>query len=435
MTETAPLTRDDLAALDRSDELASFRELFALPQGVVYLDGNSLGALPLATPQTVARVVQEEWGSGLIRSWNDADWIGMGRRIGDKIATLIGVAPGSVAVGDSTSVNLFKLLGAALALRPQRRTIISQTGNFPTDLYVAQGLAALLGRDHQLRLVDRADIAAAVDDDTAVLMLTHVDYRTGDMLDMTAITAQAHARGALVLWDLAHSAGAVPLDLGGCDADLAVGCGYKFLNGGPGAPAFLHVAPRLHDQVRFPLSGWLGHAAPFAFEPSFRPGPGLAAATVGTPPVISLAALEVGVDIALQAPMAAVRAKSLRQARILAALVAQHCEGMGLRLVSPADPALGGSQVSFAHDEAYAIMQALIARGVIGDMRAPKHPALRHHPVIPALYRSVRRQRRVGRYPAHRGVAAGPVPGAPAGHLSRGHGMVLASIGEQLRRG
>jgi kynureninase len=371
MTETLPLTRDDLEALDGRDELASFRDLFALPEGVVYLDGNSLGALPRATPGAVARVVQEEWGSGLIRSWNDADWIGMAGRIGDKIATLIGVAPGSVAVGDSTSVNLFKLLGAALALRPQRRTILSQTGNFPTDLYVAQGLAALLGRDHQLRLVDRADIAAAIDDDTAVLMLTHVDYRTGDMLDMAAITAQAHARGALVLWDLAHSAGAVPLDLGGCDADLAVGCGYKFLNGGPGAPAFLHVAPRLHDQVRFPLSGWLGHAAPFAFEPSFRPGPGLAAATVGTPPVISLAALEVGVDIAQQAPMPAVRAKSIRQAGMLASLVAQHCEGMGLRLVSPADPALGGSQVSFAHDEAYAIMQALIARGVIGDMRAP----------------------------------------------------------------
>ncbi len=361
-----------LIRLDQEDELAGFRSLFRLPDGVIYLDGNSLGALPRATPAVVARVVEQEWGQGLIRSWNDADWIGMARRIAGKIAQLTGAAPGSVAVADSTSVNLFKLLGAALELRPARRTIVSEQDNFPSDLYVAETLARLLGRGHRLRLVSADQLpAAAADPDTAVVMLTHVNYRTGAMHDMASLTMCAHAGGALALWDLAHSTGAVPLELSRSDVDLAVGCGYKFLNGGPGAPAFLYVAPRLHDMVRFPLAGWLGHAAPFAFESTFRPAPGIEGAAVGTPPVISLAALEVGIDIALEAPMAAVRAKSLRQAGILAQLVAELCAGHGLRLVSPADPAQGGSQVCFAHAHAYPIMQALIERGVIGDMRAP----------------------------------------------------------------
>ena len=365
------ITRASLEALDRDDPLAGFRTLFTLPDGVVYLDGNSLGPLPLATPARLAAVVAREWGEGLIRSWNDAGWIDMPARIADKIGRLLGAPPGSVAVADSTSVNLFKLLGVALDLRPGRPIILSEQGNFPTDLYIAEGLAALLGRDHALRVVERDEVAAAIGDDVAVVMLTHVNYRDGAMHDMRAITAAAHRAGALVLWDLAHSAGAVPVDLASSGADLAVGCGYKFLNGGPGAPAFLYVAPRHQRAMRMPLTGWFGHAAPFAFEPGFRPAAGIAQAVVGTPPILSLAALEVGVDIALQAPIAAVREKSLAQGTLFAALVAQACEGLGLRLVSPADPARRGSQVCFAHAQAYPVMRALIERGTIGDFRAP----------------------------------------------------------------
>ena len=364
-------SRTDLEALDRADELAPLRDLFALPEGVIYLDGNSLGALPKATPARVAEVVQREWGQGLIRSWNDAGWMATPARVGDKIAQLVGAASGSVMVADSTSVNLFKLLGAALAARPGRRVIVSERRNFPTDLYIAEGLAALLGQGHELRLVEPDGIAAAIGEDTAVVMLTHVNYHTGAMHDMAAITRAAHEKGALMLWDLAHSAGAVPVDLAGCDVDLAVGCGYKFLNGGPGAPAFLYVAPRLQDSLRYPLTGWLGHAAPFAFETGYRPGQGIARTMVGTPPVLSLAALEVGIDIALQAPMAQVRAKSVRQTTIFAELLEQVGAGLGFRLASPRDAAKRGSQVCLAHDHAYSIMQALIARGVIGDFRAP----------------------------------------------------------------
>ena len=347
------------------------RELFSLPEGVVYLDGNSLGALPKATAGRVAEVVREEWGRGLIRSWNDAGWMATPGRVGDKIARLIGAAPGTVMVADSTSVNLFKLLGAALAGRPGRWVIVSERGNFPTDLYVAEGLAALLGQGHALRLVEAEGIVSAIDADVAVVMLTQVNYHTGAMHEMGAITRAAHAKGALVLWDLAHSAGAVPVDLAGCDVDLAVGCGYKFLNGGPGAPAFLYVAPRLQAGLVYPVTGWLGHAAPFAFETGYRPGAGIARTMVGTPPVLSLAALEVGVDIALQAPMAAVRAKSEQQTTLFATLLEEMAGPWGFRLVSPRDAGLRGSQVCLAHDQAYPIMQALIAAGVIGDFRAP----------------------------------------------------------------
>ncbi len=363
-------TRAACVALDAADPLAAFRDRFALPEGVIYLDGNSLGPLPRATPGRIAAVIAREWGEGLIRSWNDAGWIDLAARIGDKIGRLIGAPEGSVAVGDSTSVNVFKMLAAALALRPDRMTILSERDNFPTDLYIAQGLAALLGGRHKLRLEAGGDIADAIDETTAVVMLTHVNYRSGAMHDMAELTRRAHAHGALVLWDLAHSAGAVPVDLAGCDADLAVGCGYKFLNGGPGAPAFLYVAPRLHDTMRLPITGWLGHEAPFAFDTDYRPAAGIARAVVGTPPVLSLAALEVGVDIALDAPMALAREKSLQQSALFADLVAQLC-GNAFRLASPADPARRGSQVCLAHPEAYAIMQALIARGVIGDFRAP----------------------------------------------------------------
>lgn len=365
------ITREELAALDAVDPLASFRERFVIPDGVVYLDGNSLGAMPRAAAARVAAVAEREWAQGLIRSWNDADWIGMAPRIGEKIGRLIGAAPASTMVADSTSVNLFKLLAAALRLRPGRRVILSEQGNFPTDLYIAQGLAALLAEGHELRTVTAGDIPAALDETVAVMMLTHVNYHTGAMHDMAALTASAHASGALALWDLAHSAGAVPLSLAAAGADLAVGCGYKFLNGGPGAPAFLHVAPHLHADIRYPVTGWLAHAAPFAFEPGFRPAPGIAAATVGTPPVLSLAALEVGVDIALEAPMEAVRAKSLAQASLFMRLVEQRCPDTDLTLVTPREDARRGSQVSLRHPAAWPIMQALIARGVIGDFRAP----------------------------------------------------------------
>jgi kynureninase len=341
------LTRDDLAALDRTDPLAAFRERFILPDGVIYLDGNSLGALPKATPGRVADVVAREWGESLIRAWNAHDWIGMPLRVGEKIGRLVGAAPGSTVVADSTSVNLFKLLSAALTLRPDRSQILTETGNFPTDLYVAQGLAALLSRGHSLCIVD--DPIAALGSDVAVLMLTHVNYRTGAMHDMRKVTRAARAAGALVLWDLSHSVGAVPLQIAADDVDFAVGCGYKYVNGGPGAPAFLSVAPPLHAALRMPLTGWLGHADPFAFAPDYRPADGIGRAVVGTPPVLSLAALEVGVDLLTEAPMDAVRAKSLALADVFMTLVEQECARQGFRVLTPPEH----------------------ARGVIGDFRAP----------------------------------------------------------------
>jgi kynureninase len=365
----AHLTRGDLAGLDAADALAPFRDRFELPAGVIYLDGNSLGPVPKATPGRVADVVAREWGESLIRAWTQHSWIDYPVRVGDKIGRLIGAAQGSTVVADSTSVNLFKLLAAALDARPGRSVILTETGNFPTDLYMAQGLVALLGRGHVLRVVD--DPLRALGPDVAVLMLTHVNYRSGAMHDMAAVTRAAHAAGALVLWDLSHSVGAVPLQLAADDVDFAVGCGYKFLNGGPGAPAFLYVAPRLQTGLRLPLTGWLGHAEPFAFDPVYRPAEGVARAVVGTPPVLSLAALEVGVDLMLQVPMAELRAKSVRLADLFLALVAQECADDGFAPLTPADASRRGSQVSFAHPDGYAIMQALIERGVIGDFRAP----------------------------------------------------------------
>ena len=365
------ITQADCETLDRTDPLRAFREEFSLPEEVVYLDGNSLGALPSAAAARVATVVEQEWGRGLIGSWNDAEWIGLPERIGEKLARLLGAAPGTVIAADSTSVNIFKLLAVAFGLRPDRRVILAETGGFPTDTYIAEGLVQLTGGRHALRLIDTAEIPAALTQDVAVLMLTHVNYRTGVMHDMAALTAAAHEAGVLVLWDLAHSAGAVPVDLETAGADFAVGCGYKFLNGGPGAPAFLYVAKPLQAAARYPLTGWLGHADPFGFHPGYQPAPGIARATVGTPSIIAMAMLEVGVDIAVRAPMAAVRAKSLRQSGLLMELVAQRCKDTGLELATPAGEECRGSQVSFHHPEAYAVMQALIARGVIGDFRPP----------------------------------------------------------------
>jgi kynureninase len=375
-----PLTaRQHCLDADAVDPLAHFRSRFSLPAGVIYLDGNSLGPLPAATPARVAQVVQQEWGEQLIRSWNapplGAGWVGLPQRLGERLAALLGGAPDSLRVCDSTSINLFKLLAASLALRPGRRVIVSEADNFPTDLYMAQGLAALLSQGHRLRLLPAGAtpqvIAEALDDDTAVLMLSHVNYRTGALHDMAALTALAHARGALTLWDLAHSAGALPVRLAESAADFAVGCGYKYLNGGPGAPAFLYAAPRHHAALASPLSGWFGHAQPFAFEPDYRPAPGVERLLVGTPPVLSMAALEVGIELMAEADVRAVREKSLALAEVFIACVEAELPDAPLTLVTPRSPAARGSQVCFTHPAAWPVMQALIARGVIGDVRAP----------------------------------------------------------------
>jgi len=361
------MTLDAARALDAADPLRPFRDRFVLPKGVIYLDGNSLGALPKATPARIAEVVAREWGESLIRSWNDSDWITLPQRIGGKIAGLIGAAPDEVVACDSTSVNLFKALAAALALRPGRKVIVSEPGNFPTDLYVVQGLQAL--GLAELRLAEPERIVDAIDDGVAAVMLTQVHYKSGRIHDMAALTAAAHAQGALAVWDLSHSAGALEIDLTACNADLAVGCGYKYLNGGPGAPGFIYAAARHHAGLINPLSGWMGHAAPFAFADAYAPAPGMTRMLAGTPPVLGLTALEVGVDLLAAAGMAALTAKSRALTQFFIAAMAEHAPA--LALASPADPAARGSQVSFRHPEAYAICQAAIAAGVIGDFRDP----------------------------------------------------------------
>ncbi len=378
------ITRNDTLALDARDPLAPLRAQFVLPEGVNYLDGNSLGVLPAAAAARVGRAVQAEWGEGLIRSWNTAGWVDLPQRVGDKIGRLIGARPGETLAGDSTSVNVYKVLAAALLLvrtsgEATRRVIVSERSNFPTDLYIAEGLARQQG--FELKLVEPDEIPAQFDASLAVLMLTHVNYRTGRMHDMAALTRAAHASGALVVWDLCHSAGAVPVDLNAADADFAVGCGYKYLPGGPGAPAFLWVHPRQlarmeREDLWQPLSGWFGHAAPFEFSPHYRPARGIARFACGTPPVLGLTALETGVDSVLAAEplggMAALRRKSLALTDLFITLVEERCAGQGFTLVTPRVHAARGSQINLARDEGgYAIVQALIARGVIGDFRAP----------------------------------------------------------------
>ena len=367
----APPTRADCEAMDRADPLAAHRDAFALPAGVIYLDGNSLGARPERVRERLDAVVEAEWGRDLITSWNAHDWIGLPLKVGDKIARLIGAAPGEVAVADSTSINLFKVLAAALRMRPDRTTILSERANFPTDLYVAEGVIELLGGRHKLRLVDADELPGAVDGDTAVVFLTQVNYRTGALHELATVTRAVQAEGALMVWDLAHSAGALPVDLNAAGADFAVGCGYKYLNGGPGAPAFIFVPQRHQEAFIQPLSGWMGHAAPFAFEPDYRPAPGIARALCGTPPILSLAALEIGVDTVRAADMAAIRAKSMALGDLFIRLVEAQGAAVGLTLASPRDAALRGSQVSFHHADGYPVMQALIARKIIGDFRSP----------------------------------------------------------------
>ncbi len=356
----------DPAALDAADPLARFRDAFVRPEGVIYLAGNSLGPLPKAAAERVARAVVVEWGESLVRGWNSHDWIGAPARVGGKIAGLIGAAPDEVLVADSTSANLYKLVVAAMQARPDRPVVLSEPGDFPTDLYMLEGAAHSLGRGRRLELRTGDDLEAALTGEVALLVLCQTHYRTGAVRDMAAITAKAQAAGALVLWDLSHSTGVVEVDLNGCNADLAVGCGYKYLNGGPGAPAFLFVARRHQDSLVSPLSGWFGHARPFAFEDGYEPAPGVARFACGTPPILSLAALECGVELALEAGAAASAAK----ARALGDLFIQRVGGV-LDLECPADGARRGGHVAFRHPDAHAIVQCLIARGVIGDYREP----------------------------------------------------------------
>ncbi|MGH8777382.1 MAG: kynureninase [Jiangellaceae bacterium] len=364
-------TRADAEARDRADPLRPMRERFELPDGLVYLDGNSLGPLPVGVRERVASVVQQEWGRDLISSWTSHDWIGLPARVGAKIARLVGAPADCVIVGDSTSVQLFKLLVAATRLRPDRRVIVTEPGNFPSDSYIIASVARLTGLE--LRWCDPADVAAWLDDDVAVLALTHVDYRTGRMHDAASITAAAHDTGALALWDLCHSAGAVPVDLEGWDADLGVGCGYKYLNGGPGAPAFAYAHRRWHDELDQPLSGWLGHADPFALERDYRPAPGIARVQTGTPAVLSLAALDTALDVFDEVSQDGLRAKSLALTDHFVALVEERLAAYGVTVEVPRDHASRGSQVCLRHPGAYGLVQALIARGVVGDFRAPDY--------------------------------------------------------------
>lgn len=369
MSRPTPETEWD--KLDQSDPLRALRDAFVIPDGVIYLDGNSLGCLPRAVEKRLHTVIAEEWGTSLIRGWNDHNWIDLPARVGDKIARLIGAAPGSVVAADSTSVNLTKALSAALQMNPDRKVILSDRGNFPADLYIAQGLSRVFGPDYELRLVDPEDVEAAIDDSVAVMMITHVDYRSGRMHDMAALTKRAHDAGAIALWDLAHSAGALPVDVTAANVDLAVGCGYKYLNGGPGAPAFVYVRPDLLQTIQPFLSGWMGHAAPFDFDLDYRPAEGIERMTVGTPPILGLSALDTALDVWDGVNMDDVRAKSMALGDLFIAEVEARCAPFGLKLASPRDAYARGSQVSFYCPHGYAVMQALIAEGVIGDFRRP----------------------------------------------------------------
>ncbi|NOE25330.1 kynureninase [Ruegeria sp. HKCCD6157] len=350
-------------------DFAATKAMFDLPEGVIYLDGNSLGPLPKSAGARVQRMLTDEWGQMLITGWNKAGWMGLPTALGDRIGRLIGAEPGSVVTGDTLSIKVYQAVASALELNPDRRVVLSDNGNFPSDLYMADGLLRSLGDAYELRVVDPEAVAGAITEEVAVLMLTEVDYRSGRMHDMRALTELAHANGVVTVWDLAHSAGAIPVDLSGCNADFAVGCTYKYLNGGPGAPAFIYVAPRLAERTRPALSGWLGHEAPFAFDLDYRPGSGIERMRVGTPPIIQMTALSAAMDIWDLADMADVRAKSIELTELFIERVEATCPD--LQLASPRDPQQRGSQISFRFKEGYAAMQALIARGVIGDFRAP----------------------------------------------------------------
>ena len=360
--------------LDREDELARFRAEFELPPGVLYLDGNSLGALPRRVRERVLRTLEHEWGEGLIGSWNAAGWISGPQRAGDKVAKLIGAGAGEVVVTDSTSVNLFKVLSVALQANSARRIIVSEKANFPTDLYVIDGVVKQLGGRHELLLIDSTDaaLAAALEHrggEIAAVVLTHIHYTTARIWDMARVTAAARAAGAMMVWDLSHSAGIFPLEVGGCNVDFAVGCGYKHLNAGPGAPAFVYVPRRLQERFTQPISGWMGDARPFEFRPDYAPAQGIDRYLSGTPAVLATAAVEASVELILEAPMAAIRRKSIALGELFVDLAGRNCEG--LELASPREGARRGSHVSFRHPDSYPVMQALIEAGVVGDCRPP----------------------------------------------------------------
>ena len=369
------MTRENCAEMDHTDPLAFARARFSLPEGVVYLDGNSLGALPANTAARLANAVETEWGRGLIRSWNQADWITLPQKVGAKIAALIGARSDEVIAADSTSVNIFKLLTGALTLAraadPSRRVILSEAGNFPTDLYIAEGINSLFGGHFKIRLVDAAALESSLDESVAVALLTEVDYRTGHLHAMARLTAHAKKSGARILWDLSHSAGALPVTLNESGAELAVGCGYKYFNGGPGAPAYAYVAKALQATFPTPLSGWFGHAAPFDFATSFVPANGIERFQCGTPSILAMQALDAGLDTFADIDMRALREKSLALSDLFWRLIDQHCGGFGFDCISPREHARRGSQLSFTHEHAYAVMQAIIDRGVIGDFRQP----------------------------------------------------------------
>ena len=345
------------------------KAMFHLPDGVIYLDGNSLGPLPQAAAARVARTITDEWGEMLITAWNRAHWMEMPARVGDRVARLIGAEPGTVVMGDTLSIKVYQAIASALEMNPERRVILSDTGNFPSDLYIADGLVRTLGDGYELRTVAPEEVEDAIDETVAVTMITEVDYRTGRKHDMKRLTQKAHAMVAPAVWDLAHSAGAVPVYLAEADADFAVGCTYKYLNSGPGGPAFIYVAPRHAETARPALSGWLGHEAPFAFDLDYRPGRGIERMRVGTPPILQLAALDAAMDIWDMTTIEEVRTQSIELTQLFIERVEATCPA--LTLASPRDPQARGSQVSFRHPEGYAIMQALIAHGVIGDFRAP----------------------------------------------------------------
>jgi kynureninase len=363
------MSLEQARALDADDPLREMRERFVLPDGVIYLDGNSLGALPKATSPYLFDVIERQWGEDLITSWNKHGWIEWPQRIAARLAPILGAKPNELLIADSTTICLFKLLGAAIAARPGRKVLLTEEGNFPTDVYAAEGLIKLFA-GLELKAVPAAELAAAVDAETAVLFLTHVNYRSGVRHDMRALNAAAHEVGALTLWDLSHSTGAMRLDLNGSGCDLAVGCGYKYLNGGPGAPAYLYIAEHLQEGLHSPLPGWMGHADPFAFGPSYSPAPGINRFLTGTPSILGLAALEAGIDTFEGIDIANIEAKAAALTSFFIEAVEQLCGGE-LRLAVPRESEGRGSHVCFAHQQGYAIMQALIARGIVGDFRPP----------------------------------------------------------------
>ncbi len=364
------ITRDDCAQLDASDELAAVREMFTIPEGEIYLDGNSLGPVSRDVPVRVGVVIGDEWAKGLVRSWNDAGWMEMPTRLGDRVAPLIGAGPGEVLVADTLTFMLAKLIGGALELRPDRHVVLTDRDNFHSDLYIVEAMAARAGQPITVKALARRDIPSALDDDVALVMLTHVDFRSGEMLDLRSITKIVHDAGALMLWDFAHSAGAVPLDVEGAEVDFAAGCGYKYLNGGPGAPAFCYVRRSWQGRLKNPLPGWLGHARPFAFEPNYEAAEGMRAFVTSSPSIVALAALDGALNVFDHVTMEQIRRKSLALTDVFIELVQDRLTNV-FDLVTPREHERRGSQVSLAHDDAYGIVQALIARGVTGDFRAP----------------------------------------------------------------